>query len=472
MDKIGSYEIIKEVGEGALAIVYQAKDPKLNRHVALKVLHPIFSKNKKNLDRLRQEAQTLAQLDHPNIIRIYDFLDTPDSKGIITEFVEGFTLAQFLKENETILPEMACKIVCELLSALEHAHSRKIIHRDIKPENIIIHLNGSIKLADFSIAKILDQQSLTLTGQLIGSPFYISPEQASGQSADERSDLFSLGILFYRMVVGELPFYDEDSASLLKKILNKNPASMPSSINPKIPPTLDKIITQALAKNKEDRYQKAWEMRYDILKYLKKSRLTLEELQLKEFFQDPKAYSKTLRKNLSQHYCTLGQEAFQSKKFIHASQLWNKALEYDPQNTSVLAHLQTNQSRKTKSTWQKTISIFVVATAILYLYLKPKPLEQLPLKALPEQTVQKPEKQNIIPPPVPTIVWSYLKINKEPSTKFLLDNKEIILDPSGIVKLEPGSYRITFRKPGFKDINATVKLKAGETSTINIGEGS
>src|SRR3989338_1229404 len=318
LENIGHYKVSKMLGQGSLAVVYQAHDPILNRDVALKILHPIFSKNPKNISRLRQEAQTLAQLDHPNIIRIYSFLDEEVAKGIVTQFVDGQTLAELLREHSPLLPEIACRIMCDVMSALEHAHLRKIVHRDIKPENIIISPDGEVKLADFSIAKILNKESLTVTGQLVGSPLYLSPEQASGDKIDERSDLFSAGILFFQMLTGKPPYFDENPVVVLKNIISKQ-AEKPSAVNPRISKPLETIVLKALQKDKKERYQKAWEFRYAILEYLKYNNLSYEDIDLKKFFTTPIDYSKKLSGDLSSHYFLEGQQAFSKKDWVSTS---------------------------------------------------------------------------------------------------------------------------------------------------------
>ena len=478
MQKIGPYEIIKEVGQGTLAIVYEAQDPLLKRKVALKVLHPIFSKNKNNLERLRQEAQTLAQLNHPNIIRIYEFLDENEAKGIVTEYMEGQNLAQFLEKHSPLFPEIACLIISDILSALEHAHSKRIVHRDIKPQNIIISREGHLKLADFSIAKIMDKECLTLTGALVGSPFYMSPEQALGKDIDERSDIFTTGILFYHLITGHLPFFDEDPKALFKKILSAS-LQKPSTLNSKISDALQAIILKALQKEKEKRYQKAWEFRYDILTYLKNTKLPLEEFHLKDFFDHPQAYTKTLITKLTQAYLTQGSLSFQNKKYIEASHYWNTVLELDPDNTEVQKQLKKLSSQKRVRQIKQWAALTLPFVLVGGLYLWPKKNPSMETSSLPESPKQLSEQKETplssfesSMPAEPEIHWAYLQINIDPDTIFYLDGKKIALDDSNLLRLPAGQHEVHFKKPGFKDIKTAIVLKEGETSTINIRRGS
>ena len=452
MQKIGQYEVLKEIGQGSLAIVYQAFDPQLRRDVALKILHPIFSKNQKNIERLRQEAQTLAQLDHPHILRIYSFLDQEEAKGIVTEYVQGQTLAQFLEKHSPVLPEIGLRIIADILEALEHAHSRKIVHRDIKPENIIINTSGEIKIADFSIAKIMGKESLTLTGQLVGSPFYLSPEQAVGEKVDERADLFSVGVLLFRLVTGDAPFMDQDPAVLLKKILTSAPPR-PTQLNPKISKSLERILLKALEKDRAKRYQKAWEFRYDILNSLKEYGLSLEEIELNRYFETPKEYEAQFLLFLTQHYVEEGLFAFKAKQFEKASCLWNRVLEYDPHHLEVRKHLR-RLSRHHFFSFSKHIVFgigFAVFALVIYLLFT--------------------RETNLSQTPKPVVEWAYLTINKDPETKFFLNDEFQGLVPKTPLKLPVGSYQVRFEKKGFKPVLGAITLKSGETSVINIKRG-
>jgi len=503
IQKIGPYEILHELGQGALAVVYAARDPKLNREVALKVLHPIFSKNRNNIERLKQEAQTLAQLRHPNIIHIYEFIDEPEAKGIVTEYIEGETLAKFLEDHKIVFPEIAVLIIANILSALEHAHSKRIIHRDIKPQNIIISREGEIKLADFSIAKLMDKECLTLTGQLIGSPFFMSPEQANGEKIDERSDIFTTGILFYNLLTGQLPFADEDQKGVLKKIMETS-FNPPRKLNRQISEELEAIVLKALSKDKQMRYQKAWEFRYAILKYLQKNGIPYEDIPLKDFFADPHTFTEQFKSKLTDLLLENSKKAAESKNYGEASQVWNRILEYDPKNKIVEQQIQQfSKSKRFTKIKVAALLIPVVAGVVVFHFAKERIDRSLSSGGIPTGEARVAQVRGQPPParsqakrrrtaegnllatgpapfksttskPISAVVskWAYLQINMDPDTEFLLDGKKIRVDKANPVPVRPGAHTIWFKKTSFRDIKTTIVLKAGETSTINIRRGS
>src|SRR5262245_14271680 len=199
------YRLLEEVGQGGMAVVYRAQDSTLKREVAIKVLHPHLLAEGESKQRLEREAQAVAKLQHDNILQIFDYSggDSPSS-FIVTEFIDGQTLKQFLANRKAPLPEVAALIVVEVGNALEHAHSLGIIHRDLKPENVMVRKDGFLKLMDFGVAQVLDLERMTVTGQLLGSPAYMAPEIFEGKPLDFRTDVFSLGVILYQMATGEL----------------------------------------------------------------------------------------------------------------------------------------------------------------------------------------------------------------------------------------------------------------------------
>ena len=228
---IDKYEILQKIGEGGMATVYRARHLTLQREVALKILHPHLSSTSRNRQRFEQEARAIERLEHTNILKIIDFSghDKRDCY-IVTEFIEGISLQELLKERKMypnpqkhrLVSEIVALVGLKLLSALEYAHNKGIIHRDLKPANVMLRRDGTVKLMDFGIAKILDEGNLTVTGTLIGSPAYMSPQQALEQPIDLRSDFFSLGTLLYHLVTGQLPFNGSNSSIILKNIIENN----------------------------------------------------------------------------------------------------------------------------------------------------------------------------------------------------------------------------------------------------------
>ncbi len=265
--EIGRYVIEQEIGRGSMGQVYKALDPKLDRTVVIKQVAFDFSLNKEELEHLRnrlyREARAVASLSHPNIVIIYDVAEEKDFSYIVMEYVEGQDLQAYLKKENTLDIKTTFNILQQICRALDFAHKHNIIHRDIKPSNILITPQGKVKVADFGIAKLPHMGTITHTGNVMGTPFYMSPEQIEGQTLDGRSDIFSVGVMIYEMLTGVRPFMGESIPAVVYKIINKNPAA-PSSVNKSLPAAIDSLIEQALAKDRENRYADA----RDLLKTL------------------------------------------------------------------------------------------------------------------------------------------------------------------------------------------------------------
>lgn len=270
MDLVGSvissrYEIKEKIGEGGMAIVYKARCKLLNRLVAIKVLKEEYSKDEMFVKRFRAEAQSAASLTHPNIVSVYDVGQDGDINYIVMELLETKTLKDYIEENGAIDSELTLKIAAQIASALEAAHRAHIIHRDIKPHNIVLNQNMVAKVTDFGIAKIQNTTSNTITsfGSTMGSVHYFSPEHAKGGYVDEKSDLYSLGVVMYEMATGKIPFDGDSPVSVALKQIQEEPIE-PIVVNPSVWPSLNQIILKAMQKSTALRYQSATEMLQDI----------------------------------------------------------------------------------------------------------------------------------------------------------------------------------------------------------------
>lgn len=258
------YEILEEVGLGGMATVYKAKCNLLNRFVAVKVLKDEFSKDAEFVKRFRAEAQSAASLTHPNIVSVYDVGEENGINYIVMEYLEGDTLKDFIDKNGKLSNEVTLKFASQIASALEAAHSAKIIHRDIKPQNIVLVNNNTIaKVTDFGIAKMSSKDTITSSASTIGSVHYFSPEHAKGCYTDEKSDIYSLGVVMYEMVTGVLPFNADSPVTVALKQIQEVPTS-PREITPSVSLMLNDIIMKAMEKNTADRYQTAAEILDDI----------------------------------------------------------------------------------------------------------------------------------------------------------------------------------------------------------------
>ena len=265
------YEIIRSVGEGGMANVYLALDTILNRKVAVKILRGDLAEDEKFVRRFQREAISASSLNDPNIVEVYDVGEDDGKYFIVMEYVEGKTLKQLIKKRGSLtLPEVI-DIMLQLTSAIAHAHESYIIHRDIKPQNVIILEDGRVKIMDFGIAVALNAGELTQTNSVMGTVYYIPPEQANGGKADVKSDIYSLGRLMYELVTGHVPFRGENPVEVAIKHMSE-PLPSICEYDPEMPQSIENIILKAAAKNPQNRYSSAMEMHEDLKTALNKER--------------------------------------------------------------------------------------------------------------------------------------------------------------------------------------------------------
>ena len=263
------YEIVNHIARGGMAEVYVAHDLLLDRPVALKVLFPELSADRTFVERFRREAQAAANLNHPNIVSVYDWGEEGSTYFIVMEYVDGPTLRDLLRQEGRLHPTRAADVGADIANALSFAHRNGVIHRDVKPGNVLITRSGQVKVTDFGIARAARDsagENLTQTGTVMGTATYFSPEQAQGLAIDERSDVYSLGVVLYEMVCGRPPFQGDNPVAIAYQHVQDAPVA-PSQLNADVPPELEAIIMRALTKKPEDRYANANDLRADLLRF-------------------------------------------------------------------------------------------------------------------------------------------------------------------------------------------------------------
>lgn len=261
----GRYQIVSSVGEGGMSRVFCATDLNTGKMVAVKVLRDEYREDETFVRRFEREAQAASRMTHPNIANLLDVgVEEDGTRYLVIEYVSGKTLKQAIVEGGPLRPETAAQIIIRVLAAVQHAHQNGVIHRDIKPQNILIDREGTVKVTDFGIARVANTQTMNQEEDTVmGSVYYFSPEQARGAAVDEKSDLYSVGVVFYEMLTGQVPFTGETPVAIAMQHLQKEPLT-PSEINPAISPALDFVVLHAMEKRPRNRYASAADMQRDV----------------------------------------------------------------------------------------------------------------------------------------------------------------------------------------------------------------
>jgi serine/threonine-protein kinase len=349
---IGRYRILEQLGSGGMSVVYKGLDTALDREVAVKVLHPHLAGKDESRRRLAREARAVAKLHHPNILEVFDF-SAADSQDafIVTEYIRGRTLREYLNEGGMDPPEIAAMIVHELAAALAHAHESGVIHRDLKPDNVMVREDGVLKLMDFGIAKLLDiEDRMTVTGALVGSPSHMAPEIIEGLEAGPQADVFSLGIMLYAFVTGRLPFQASNTTATLKRILDGNYED-PRRRVPALSDPLADIITACLMRDPGQRCPDAGRLRDALADYLTGLGFSRVSEELASFFADPPSYKKAARQRIVVALLERSERMLAEKRTARALSCLNQVLALDASNAQALALLKNLNRAQQRKQW-------------------------------------------------------------------------------------------------------------------------
>lgn len=346
--RFGKYEVIEEVGQGGMSVVYRGRDSVLGREVAIKVMHPFLAQKKEAKERFYREARTVARLDHPNVLEIFDYSgEDAEQAYIVTEFIRGETLSGFIGRHRPALPEIGLLLIRPLCHALKHAHDSGIIHRDLKPDNVMIRVGGTMKLMDFGIAQMIDADTLTMTGALLGSPAHMSPELIDGLHCDARSDIFSMGTILYWLMTTRLPFTAPTAPALFKKIVD-GAFDDPRMHNPLLTPRMVGLLDGLMKRRREERFQTVGEVLAAVDAELKHVGIEHSDEWLQRYLAAPADVEAELRSHAIKWARQQGDAALQRKDIPGAIDAYDRVLLLDPADVALRNQVLTLSRRKAR----------------------------------------------------------------------------------------------------------------------------
>ena len=395
--KLEKYEVLDEIGHGGMATVYRARDSSLDRFVALKVLHPHLQRTSEARARFTREAKSVARLRHPHILEIYDYSgEGSDETYIAAELLTGPTLKDFVLAQKELPPEISACVALQLADALGEAHDKGIIHRDVKPENVLIHEDRCVKLTDFGIAHMVDTHTFTVTGQILGSPGHMAPEQVDGGTCDARSDVFSLGTVLYFCATGRLPFVGRNPHHLLKLLLGGEYPD-PLRLQPKIGADLAAIMNKALSRQPADRYQTAGEMAEALRGFLEEMGIDSPDDTFARYLQDSEGVAEELQKRSLRRLLVIGAGAAKRGDVAKAQSSLSRALAIDDGNERALTLLSSLGRRQRRGALLGAIASLVGAALLgIALFIAwpvdeaQSPTEEPPPESSPESSIESP----------------------------------------------------------------------------------
>lgn len=375
--KLEKYELLEDIGHGGMATVYRARDRRLGREVAIKIIHRHLRENPEVAQRFASEARAVAKLKHPNIVEVYDVSDEDEEERyLVVELVRGVTLRQLLAEHGHLPPEIAAAVGVEIGEALQHAHDFGVIHRDVKPENVLIVSARreseppadrdpvDVKITDFGIAKLLDAQGVTSTGQVLGSPAHMAPEQIEGGEVTARSDVFGMGVLLYESMVGRLPFDGRNPAQVLRRVL-EGVFTSADRARPTVGAAYTRILDRALAHESLERFGSPGELAQALRDELKVQGVESARQELHTFLLDPATYREQHEARTVARLVERAGAARAARDMTLATALYNRALAYRPSDPELLASVSTLARRERLGRLIRRTGTALLGTAVI-----------------------------------------------------------------------------------------------------------
>ncbi len=362
--KLGKYELLEEIGHGGMATVYRGRDVNLDREVAVKVMHPHLRKTPEARARFTREARSVAKLRHPNVLEIYDYGGEDEEEAYIAaELLTGPTLKDFVEKTPALPPEIAACFGILIAKALAAAHEKQIVHRDVKPENVLLHEDRTAKLTDFGIAQMVDANSFTATGQILGSPGHMAPEQIEGGRIGPRTDIFSLGTVLYFMALRRLPFTGRNPHQVLKRIVDGEYPD-PLRTDPRIGSRFAELIDKAMAKDPEARFETAAEVQAALESFLGELGIEEPEALLEEFLKDPEGEAEKIKQRTLARLAELAKQAAAKDDRANALRHCNRILALDDGNEEALALVESMGAASRRPKIAIAIAAIVVLGAV------------------------------------------------------------------------------------------------------------
>ncbi|UCG29996.1 MAG: serine/threonine protein kinase [candidate division WOR-3 bacterium] len=460
---IKDYEIKELIATGGMAAIYRAVDTSTGNIVAIKILHGHLAQDKDFITRFEREAHAAANLKHDNIIDILGYGEAAGVYYIAMEYVEGKSLKDLINTVTFMPHDIALAIVYDICQGIEHAHQKGVVHRDIKPANILVNKDGRVKITDFGLAQAQDLTSITVTGAIVGTPAYMSPEQAAGKRIDTRSDIFSLGVVIYEMITGSKPFQGESYSSVIHAILTI-PAPRPIDANPIVEDSVSAIIEKMLQKDASKRYQNISRVSEDVYAYFREHNIEVPSKKIGEFIAEPDRISVQKKQEAKErymkrglHYMTLGKGNIDD-----AIKEFEKVQYLDPEDVNAKTHLtQLKRKRKTappvmekespKGKKKFPIGIAAIVTAAVVVIV-------LSATFLRNYGNQK-----------PGLMYGSIFIDSRPAeASIYLDDIDLNLNtPFRVDSIATGDHTIEVRKRGYRTYTQKITLGGGETISVN-----